>query len=103
MSTPGDTSPGGPAETAEDDRRDDLIGHRIRVVLAMSVLLVVLVLLLPILASFTSVLDGVVGGVGVAYIVGFAEFVIAMAGAVVYCRWINRLEAVEEPGHGESP
>ena len=51
---------------------------------------------LPVLTSFTHVLDGVVGGVGVAYIVGFGEFVLAMAGAVVYCRWIDRLEAGAE-------
>lgn len=68
--------------------------RRIRVVLTASALLLVLVLLFPVLASFTHVLDGVVAGVGVAYVVGFGEFVIAMAGAVAYCRWVNRTEQV---------
>jgi uncharacterized membrane protein (DUF485 family) len=67
--------------------------RRIRVVLTASALLLVLVMLLPVLTSFTHVLNGVVAGVGVAYVVGFGEFVIAMAGAVAYCRWVNRIEA----------
>jgi uncharacterized membrane protein (DUF485 family) len=81
-------------DAESDDPRDpDVIARRrIRVVLSASALLVVAVMALPILTSFTHVLDGVVGGIGVAYIVGFGEFVLAMAGAVTYCRWVDRLE-----------
>jgi uncharacterized membrane protein (DUF485 family) len=77
-----------------DDRRDpDAVARRrIRVVLSASALLVAAVMALPILTSFTHILDGVVGGIGVAYIVGFGEFVLAMAGAVAYCRWVDRLD-----------
>jgi uncharacterized membrane protein (DUF485 family) len=77
-----------------DDPRDpDAVARRrIRVVLSASALLVAAVMALPILTSFTHILDGVVGGIGVAYIVGFGEFVLAMAGAVAYCRWVDRLE-----------
>ena len=73
----------------------------IRVVLTASAVVLVLILALPVLASFTSVLDGVVGGIGVAYVVGFGEFVFAMAGAVAYCRWVNRLEDDPDQPDGE--
>jgi uncharacterized membrane protein (DUF485 family) len=71
---------------------DAIARRRIRVVLSASALLVAAVMALPILTSFTHILDGVVGGIGVAYIVGFGEFVLAMSGAVAYCRWVDRLE-----------
>jgi uncharacterized membrane protein (DUF485 family) len=74
--------------------------RRIRVVLSASALVVLAVMALPILTSFTHVLDGVVAGIGVAYIVGFGEFVFAMAGAVAYCRWVDGLEAGREDGEG---
>jgi uncharacterized membrane protein (DUF485 family) len=75
-----------------DDPQDAVARRRIRVILSASALLVTAVMALPILTSFTHILDGVVGGIGVAYIVGFGEFVLAMAGAVAYCRWVDRLE-----------
>ena len=81
---------------AEPYDEDAVAQRRIRVVLSASALLVVAVMALPILTSFTHVLDGVVGGIGVAYIVGFGEFVLALVGAVTYCRWVNRLEDTEE-------
>jgi uncharacterized membrane protein (DUF485 family) len=77
---------------AEPYDQDAMAKRRIRVVLSASALLLVAVMALPILTSFTHLLDGVVGGIGVAYIVGFGEFVLAMAGAVAYCRWVDRLE-----------
>jgi uncharacterized membrane protein (DUF485 family) len=85
-----------------DDPRDQdaVTQRRIRVVLSASALLVAAVMALPIVTSFTHVLDGVVGGIGVAYIVGFGEFVLAMGGAVVYCRWVNRLDGIREGGEG---
>ncbi|HEX3833481.1 MAG TPA: hypothetical protein VHW04_16000 [Solirubrobacteraceae bacterium] len=77
----------------EDPRDPDAVARRrIRVVLSASALLVTAVMALPILTSFTHILDGVVGGIGAAYIVGFGEFVLAMAGAVAYCRWVDRLD-----------
>jgi hypothetical protein len=75
-----------------DDPLDAVARRRIRVVLSASALLVAAVMALPILTSFTHILDGVVGGIGVAYIVGFGEFILAMAGAVAYCRWVDRLD-----------
>jgi uncharacterized membrane protein (DUF485 family) len=83
-------------ETDADARLDALARRRIRVVLIGSVLLVAAVMALPVLTSFTHALDGVVGGIGVAYIVGFGEFVLAMAGAVTYCRWADRLDREHE-------
>jgi uncharacterized membrane protein (DUF485 family) len=47
----------------------------------------------PLLASFTALLDGSIGGVGVAYIVGFLEIVLAMAAAIAYCAWADRVES----------
>jgi uncharacterized membrane protein (DUF485 family) len=82
----------------ESDDEDAVAQRRIRVVLSASALLVVAVMALPILTSFTHVLNGVVGGIGVAYIVGFGEFVLAMAGAVAYCRWVNRIEDDDDGG-----
>jgi uncharacterized membrane protein (DUF485 family) len=43
----------------------------------------------PVLAAFTPVLDGTVGGIGVAYILGFAEMVFAFAMALV---WVRRAD-----------
>jgi uncharacterized membrane protein (DUF485 family) len=77
------------------DPQDDFARRRVRVVLTAAAGLVVVVMLLPILTSFTSVLDGVVGGVGVAYIVGFGEFVLALAGAALYSRWLDRVTPPE--------
>jgi uncharacterized membrane protein (DUF485 family) len=88
-------------EVVDRDALDDadlVAKRRIRVVLTASALVVVAVMALPILTSFTDLLDGVVGGIGVAYIVGFGEFVLAMAGAVAYCRWVDRLERGREDG-----
>jgi uncharacterized membrane protein (DUF485 family) len=84
-----------------EDAIDVLARRRIRVVLTAGALLLAVVMALPILTSFTHVLNGVVGGIGVAYIVGFGEFVLAMTGAVAYCRWVDRLEAgaVDEREH----
>jgi uncharacterized membrane protein (DUF485 family) len=84
-----------------DEFGDQLASRRIRAVLTASAVVLVLILALPVLTSFTSVLDGVVGGIGVAYIVGFGEFVLAMAGAVVYCRWVNRIEDESDQPDGE--
>ncbi len=91
-----------PAVGAEDDlssptiqREEEFARRRVRVVLTAGAALVVVVMLPPVLTSFTSLLDGVVAGIGVAYIVGFAEFVLALVGAVAYCRWIDRVDAPE--------
>ena len=40
----------------------------------------------PILAAFTPVLDGTVGGIGVAYLAGFAEMIAAFVVAVLWVR-----------------
>ncbi len=85
---------GGPPSPLSDPE-DDRARHRVHVVLTAGGALVIAVMALPVLASFTSALDGVVAGVGVAYIVGFAEFVLALVGAVAYCRWIDRFESAE--------
>jgi uncharacterized membrane protein (DUF485 family) len=81
---------------------DAAAARRIRVALISAAALVVAVLALPILTSFTHVLDGVVGGISVAYIVGFAEFVVAMAGAVIWCRWVERQAARRDPADGRA-
>lgn len=43
----------------------------------------------PVLAAFTSVLDGTLGGIGVAYVIGFAEMVFAFVVALI---WMRRAE-----------
>jgi uncharacterized membrane protein (DUF485 family) len=89
-----------PASTI--DPQDEFAHRRVRVVLTAGVAVVIVVMLLPILTSFTSVLDGVVGGVSVAYIVGFGEFVFALVGAAVYSRWLDRAAPAEQDA-GEEP
>src|ERR1700735_2702671 len=85
-----------PQQAGDHGRDDQFADRRIRAVVTASAVVLVLILALPVLTSFASALDGVVGGIGVAYIVGFGEFVLAMAGAVVYCRWVDRMEADAE-------
>lgn len=81
------------------DAQEEFARRRVRVVLTAGAAVVVVVMVLPILTSFTSVLDGVVGGVSVAYIVGFGEFVFALLGATVYSRWLDRAAPPEQdPG-----
>src|ERR1700735_2857053 len=89
-----------PQQTGDHGLDDQFAGRRIRTVVTASAVILVLILALPVLTSFTSALDGVVGGIGVAYVVGFGEFVLAMAGAVVYCRWVDRIEADAEQTEG---
>jgi uncharacterized membrane protein (DUF485 family) len=92
----------GDLSSPPSDQEDERARHRVQVVLTAGGALVIAVMALPVLASFTSVLDGVVAGVGVAYIVGFAEFVLALVGAVAYCRWIDRFESLEDR-RGQEP
>ncbi len=91
-------STGGNRDAVPEDDEDVAAQRRIRVVLSASALLLVAVMAFPILTSFTHVLNGVVGGIGVAYIVGFGEFVLAMAGAVAYCRWVDRIDPDGDDG-----
>jgi hypothetical protein len=70
----------------------DPIGTEIRVRLVAATLLLAAVMALPIITSFTSLLNGFVGGVGAGYVAGLGEFVLAMGGAVAYCRWADRRE-----------
>lgn len=88
-------------QTGDHGLDDQFAGRRIRAAVTASAVVLVLILALPVLTSSTSALDGVVGGIGVAYIVGFGEFVLAMAGAVFYCRWADRIEADAERTHGK--
>jgi uncharacterized membrane protein (DUF485 family) len=88
----GDLTSAAPA-TGLDASRDAAVAHEIRVRLWASAVLLVAVMILPVLTSFTSVLNGFVGGVGIAYVVGFAEFVVALGAALVYCRWADRRAA----------
>jgi uncharacterized membrane protein (DUF485 family) len=76
---------GMPSEPARDE-----VGNEIRLRLGAATVLLAAVMALPVITSFTSLLDGLVGGIGAGYVAGFGEFVLAMAGAVVYCRWADR-------------
>jgi uncharacterized membrane protein (DUF485 family) len=72
---------------------------RRRIALLGGTTMFVLFIAFPVLAAFTTVFDGMVSGVGVAYIVGFLEIVAAMAVAGAYCVWANRIDA----GRGDTP
>jgi uncharacterized membrane protein (DUF485 family) len=71
---------------------DPAARRRLRVTFTAAGAVAFLYLLLPVLAAFTSVLDGNIGGVGLAYVFGFAEIVVVMAVAIGYYRWANRAE-----------
>jgi hypothetical protein len=49
-------------------------------------------ILYPVLATLTSVLDGTVAGVSVAYLVGFLEIVFGLAVALTHTARANRAE-----------
>ena len=80
----------GEPANAPDPVAGATVDREIHVRLASAALLLVAVMVLPILTSFTTVLNGFVGGVGVGWIAGFAEFVIALSGAIAYCAWADR-------------
>jgi uncharacterized membrane protein (DUF485 family) len=66
---------------------------RKRAVLLCALVMWGLFMAFTLLTLFTPVLDGTVDGIGVAYIAGFVQVVLAMAAAMAYTRWANRLEA----------
>lgn len=70
---------------------DTAVSTRKRVVITSAVAMFAVYMALPILASTTSVLDGAVGGIGIAYVFGFVVMVGAYLSAVVYCRWAERV------------
>lgn len=89
-----------PAQTPAAAARDvDAVAREIRLRLGASLVLLAAVMALPVITSFTSLLNGFVGGVGSGWVAGFGEFVIGLGGAIAYCRWADRHEAREE---GES-
>lgn len=52
----------------------------------------VLLIAITLLTLFTPIFDGSVGGVGIAYIVGFADFVLVLIIAAVHCIESNRAD-----------
>jgi hypothetical protein len=68
------------------------IRARKRVTLYGAIATIVLFFAFPVLALATPALDGVADGIGVVYLVGVVEIVGATIAAVVYNRWMNRVE-----------
>ena len=71
---------------------DHSVRVRKRVALVGALATIVLFFAFPVLAVATSVLDGVIDGVGVFYLVAIVELFGATIAAGVYCRWANRME-----------
>ena len=62
------------------------IAARKRAALLRAALVIGVFMLYPLLATFTSVLDGTLGRVSVAYLVGFLELMFALIVALTYAR-----------------
>jgi uncharacterized membrane protein (DUF485 family) len=62
------------------------IADRKRAALARAAVVLLVFLPYPILGTLTPVLDGMVAGISVAYLVGFLELMFAWAVALVYVR-----------------
>jgi uncharacterized membrane protein (DUF485 family) len=71
----------------------DASARRNRVAFRIAAFVVAAYVALPLLACFTSALDATVGGIGIAYVIGFGEVVIALTAATLYRSWANRLDA----------
>ncbi|WP_216216580.1 DUF485 domain-containing protein [Amycolatopsis aidingensis] len=82
----------GGTDTVDSERADAAVRRRKRVALTAAAVTLVGFLTFPVLTSFTSLLDGVVHGVGIGYLVGFAVMVLPVLGAVAFCGWANRAE-----------
>ena len=66
--------------------------ERKRNALARGGLVFVVFMLYPVLATLTPVLDGTVGGVSVAYLVGFLVIVFGLVVALAHTAYANRAE-----------
>ena len=62
------------------------IAERKRAALLRAALVLGVFFLYPLLATFTPVLDGTVGGISVAYLIGFLELMFALVVALTYAR-----------------
>ncbi|WP_242904818.1 hypothetical protein [Actinomadura terrae] len=89
---PGPTGP----EHAGDPLDDARITQHKRLVLTLAGVTFLVFMSFPVLTSFTPALDGVVNGIGVAYIVGLALVVAPVLGAMAYRR--NALRNEREEG-----
>jgi uncharacterized membrane protein (DUF485 family) len=67
---------------------------RLNLLIAAGAFLLLLVLVL--LMLFTPVFSGTVGGVSVAFVVGFLDFVLVLVVAGLYCRAQNRADEAAE-------
>jgi uncharacterized membrane protein (DUF485 family) len=79
------------AEVASDARARAARARK-RTILRAGALVFLLFILFPLLTAFTPALDGTVGGIGIAYVAGFAEVLAALGIAFAYARWANREE-----------
>lgn len=100
-----DGSEAGPSRPPEPPQQSVIT--RKRVCLLGAALALVVFMVLPVLTAFTPVLDGSVQGVGIGYIGGFVEVVLAVIGTSAYCAWADRTSRSAPPDSptvpGEEP
>jgi ABC-type anion transport system duplicated permease subunit len=77
-------------ENPEPPRAD--IAARKRVALVGGLCALVVFMLVPVLAAFTTVFDGHVGSIGAGYVAGAFAIVFPVFGALAYARWADRRE-----------
>ncbi|WP_170221046.1 DUF485 domain-containing protein [Amycolatopsis cihanbeyliensis] len=82
----------GGVDTEDIGQAAAAIRRRKRVALTAAAITLVGFMAFPVITSFTTLLDGVVNGIGVGYLVGFAVMVLPVLGAVAFCLWANRVE-----------
>lgn len=85
-------SPNEPPRTDRQNAHGLKTATQVRKNLLRAGIALVLLLALTLSTLFTPIFDGSVGGVGIAYIVGFADFVIVLIIAAVHCIESNRAD-----------
>ena len=81
-----------PDHAAHPDRLAATTRARKRIALGGGAVVFALFILYPVLTAYTAIFDGTLGGVGVAYVLGFLEVLLALGVALAYARWANRAE-----------
>jgi hypothetical protein len=72
--------------------RNPGLAARKRVALIGGLCGLVLFMLVPVLAAFTTVFDGHIGAIGTGYVAGAFAIVFPVFGALAYARWADRQE-----------
>lgn len=88
-------SPGGYAEIARSPRFQELLAQKRRFLVPLTIFFFLFYFLLPILTSYTHLLNGqAFGAVSWAWVFGFAQFVMTWTLCGVYMKQASRFDAV---------